>query len=202
MSYISRFAQLLPRGQTGSFQASPVLVKGVAWAFASLVVGWVLANWFWDAVRPDVPPVAEASPLQDHISAATTIASRHLFGRESSEGDGPDAGKPAVNWRLSGAMTASPGVAGFAILSEDGKPPIAAVEGETIAPGVALLEVLPGRVRLKNGEKVETLEMTTTTPQSLPAVERSPGEIGAPPGVPPGVAARSAARPRPERPRP
>jgi hypothetical protein len=202
MSYIFQFAQLLPRGKTGSFQASPALVKGVAWAFASLVVGWVLASWFWDVVRPDVPPVAEASPLQDHISAATTIASRHLFGRESSEGDGPDAGKPAVNWRLSGAMTASPGVVGFAILSEDGKPPIAAVEGETIAPGVTLLEVLTGRVSLKIGEKVETLEMTTTIPQSLPAAERSPGAVGAPTGVPPSMAARSATRLRPERSRP
>lgn len=61
-------------------------------------------------------------------------------------------------------MTTSPGAVGFAILTEEGKPPVAAVEGEVFQPGVTLLEVLPGQVRLKIEDRVETIEMNETVP--------------------------------------
>jgi hypothetical protein len=65
-------------------------------------------------------------------------------------------------------MTASPEMAGFAILAEEGKPPLAALEGETFQPGVTLLEILPGRVRLKFEDRVESIEiMETATPQAV-----------------------------------
>lgn len=65
-----------------------------------------------------------------------------------------------LNFRLLGAMTGSAERAGFAVLAEDGKPSLAAVEGEVIKPGVTLLEILPGKVRLKVGDRIETIEMT------------------------------------------
>lgn len=150
-----------------------MLVRGAAWFGAILIVGWVLANWFWQIAAPDAAVAVEAAPLLDHPAAAKAIASRNLFGRTSSAGDGPGADRPTVNFRLMGAMTASPEVAGFAILSEDGKPSVAVLEGETFSPGVTLLEVLPGQVRLKIGERVETVEMMKPATPSL-----APGSVG------------------------
>jgi hypothetical protein len=164
--------KLLPDSVTAGrwrMSPSPPLIRVVAWFLVALVVGGVLASWFWQLATPDAAPRSEAAQIPDHQAAATAVVSRHLFGRPSS-GDESSGERSGVNLRLLGAMTASPEVLGFAILAEEGKPSMAVVEGETFIPGVTLLEVLPGRVRVKLGERVETIEMTksATTSQATP----------------------------------
>jgi hypothetical protein len=156
------------------FSPSPPLIRVAAWFFVALVVGGVLASWFWQLAAPDTAPRSEAAQIPDHQAAATAVVSRHLFGRPSAAGDETGGERSGVSLRLLGAMTASPKVAGFAILAEEGKPSMAVVEGETFIPGATLLEVLPGRVRVKSGDRVETIEMTKSATTSQPG----PGERG------------------------
>lgn len=179
----------------GRWAQSPALIRAGAWSLAALIVGWVVANWFWQIAAPDTAPRIEAAPLLDHQAAAKAVAARHLFGVASSPGDERGGASAGINLRLLGAMTASPEAAGFAILAEDGKPSIAAVEGETFMPGATLLEVLPGQVRVKIGEQVETIEMT----KSANSAQTASGEPGVVVQAAPsarGAAARSASRPR------
>jgi hypothetical protein len=185
MSAISTISKILPESAAvalGRMASSPALIRAGAWTVAALVAGWVLANWFWQIAAPDEAPRIEAAPLLDHQAAARVVAARHLFGRPSSGRDEASGGVGGVNLRLLGAMTASPEAAGFAVLAEEGKPSMAAVEGETFLPGVTLLEVLPGRVRVKIGERVETIEMSNTANMAGITLGESPATAQIAPG--------------------
>lgn len=98
-------------------------------------------------------------------------------------------------------MTSTPESVGFAILAEEGKPAMAVLEGETFLPGATLVQILPGKVRVKIGEQEELIEMTKqpamqqTMPETDPVViQGGANDLGGP--------ARRNAVPRPERPRP
>lgn len=96
--------------------------------------------------------------MADYQAMANAVATRRLFGGNADSG--AEGGEPAAAaFRLQGAMTGSVWGRGFAILSEGDKASIPAMEGETIRPGVTLLEVLPGKVKLKINERTEILEM-------------------------------------------
>lgn len=181
--------------------APALLVRSGAWLIAALIVGWVVAGWFWRIVAPDVAPRAEVASTPDLQSAARAIASRHLFGRTSLPGDEAGEGHGRVNLNLLGAMTSTPESVGFAILAEEGKPAMAVIEGETFLPGITLVQILPGKVRVKIGEQEELIEMTKqpSMQQTMPeadsvAVQAGVNDLG-------GSARRNAAS-RPERPRP
>lgn len=185
----------------GHMSLSPALVRAGAWLLAVLVVGWVVVGWFWGIIAPEVAPQVESAPLRDHQAATNAIASRHLFGRASSAGDEAGSEYGRVNLRLLGAMTSSPEAMGFAILAEEGKPSVAAIEGETFMPGVTLVEIMPGKVRVKIGDREEIIEMAkqVSTQQAIPepgpvATQSVPGDQG-PPG-------RRSSRLRPELSRP
>jgi len=185
----------------GHVSLSPALVRTGAWLLATLVVGWVVVGWFWGITAPDIAPRVEQMPLRDHQAAANAIASRHLFGRASSAGDEMGGEYRGVNLRLLGAMTSSPEAMGFAILAEEGKPSVAALEGETFMPGVTLVEIMPGKVRVKIGDREEIIEMAkqVSTQQAIP----EPGPVVAQPV--PGdqeMSDRRTSRRRPELPRP
>ncbi len=151
-----------------------ILVRSIAWLVAALTVAWVISGWFWDIAAPDPVPKSVAVTNMEHQAAAQAIATRHLLGLASSGGDDARADGNSVHLELMGAMTASPKAAGFAILSENGKPSVAAVEGETFMPGVTLVEVLPNQVRLRIGERIETIDMKErTAPSARPAAERT-----------------------------
>jgi hypothetical protein len=202
MLAISRFLPANAANMFGRLSLSPKLIRAGAWALAALVVGWVLANWFWQLAAPDATPRLETAALLDHQAAAKVVASRHLFGQPSSAGDESGGERSEIQLKLLGAMTASPEAAGFAILAEEGKPSVAAVEGETFMPGATLLQVLPGQVRVKIGERVETIEMMKSANTAGTALEESPASTVQ--AVPGGrkASARSASRMRPEIARP
>jgi hypothetical protein len=149
-----------------------VFLQSVAWLVAALMVGWVISGWFWQLMAPDPAPPQATAMIAEHGIAAQAVAARHLLGQTSSGGDDARADGNSVHLQLLGVMTASPEAAGFAILAEEGKPSVAAVEGETFMPGVKLVEVLPGQVRLRIGERIETIEVKErkgSTTASAPA---------------------------------
>jgi hypothetical protein len=172
MHAIPRFLKLPIRARFSGWKRWPVLIRGTAWLGAILIVGWVLAGWFWQLAAPVPAPDSVLASLSDYPTAARAIAARHLFGKPSSIGDELDGDRSAPRFRLLGAMTASPERAGFAILTEEGKPPVAALEGETFQPGVTLLEILPGQVRLKIEDRVESIEMTEVKETVAPNAAR------------------------------
>jgi len=145
-----------------------ILVQSLAWLVAVLVVAWVLSGWLWQFAAPDPAPAPAVASILEHQAAAQAIATRHLLGQASAGGDNGRGSANSVHWQLLGAMTGSPEAAGFAILVEDGKQAIPAVEGETFMPGVTLEKVLPGAVRLKIGERVETIEIKESKASSPP----------------------------------
>jgi hypothetical protein len=168
----SRFLQFFLTAAAGRGRFGAVLVQGLAWVLAALVLGWVVAGWFWEVVAPKATPGLEPAVAElDYQTAAKAIVTRHLLGKASSDGDEGQPDEASVHFRLMGVMTSTPKAAGFAILTEEGKPSVAVVEGETFAPGVTLVEILPGRVRLRIGERVETIEMKERTePLTTPTV--------------------------------
>jgi hypothetical protein len=172
MQAIPQFLKLPIRARLSGWKRWPILIRGSAWLAAILIVAWVLAGWFWQLAAPVPAPDSVSAPLSDYPTAARAIAARHFFGKPSSIGDELDGGRSAPRFRLLGAMTASPERAGFAILTEEGKPPVAALEGETFQPGVTLLEILPGQVRLKIEDRVESIEMTEVKETLAPNAAR------------------------------
>jgi hypothetical protein len=151
---------------SGRRRYGALFVQSLAWLIAALIAAWVLAGWFWELASPDAAPPSAPAPSLDHAAAAQAIAARHLLGQTSSGGDGARANSNSVHLQLLGAMTTSPELAGFAILAEEGKPSVAAVEGETFLPGVTLVKILPGQVRLRIGERLETIEVKEGTGSS------------------------------------
>ncbi|HTY04650.1 MAG TPA: type II secretion system protein N [Rhodocyclaceae bacterium] len=161
-------------------RSGAVAVQSLAWLLAVLVVAWVVAGWLWQFIGTEPTSTPEAAPILDHAAAVQAITTRHLLGQTSAGDDDARGSANSVHWQLLGAMTGSPEAAGFAILAEEGKPAIPAVEGETFAPGVTLEKVLPGAVRLKIGERVETIEIKESKASSAPtktdAVTSNPPE--------------------------
>jgi hypothetical protein len=137
--------------------ALPVLTVAAAWCLTLLVVGWIVAGWFWDMTAPaplSVPVTGSADPLQ----AAHAVAARHLMGTaKSASASGAAAG--GANYHLLGVMTSSGGSPGFAILAEEGKPPSPVVEGEEVAAGILLQRITPRAVELRRQGTTETVEL-------------------------------------------
>ena len=101
----------------------------------------------------------------DAQAVALTVAARHLFGQTAASQAGE---APAVaQYRVIGLMTASPGAPGFAILGKNGTPPVVALEGDTIAPGVKLVQVLPRQAQLLVNGRSETVDVPESANASV-----------------------------------
>ena len=126
-----------------------------AWTAVFLLAAWIIAGWLWDlaAPAPYAPPLAASADAQ---KAADAVAARHWFG---SAAVAPGTGEHAASYQLLGAMTGSGNKPGFAIISENGRPPVPVLEGEEFAPGVRLERVLPRAVELRRQGTTERLEL-------------------------------------------
>ena len=135
----------------------PAFSVAVIWLGVLFILTWLSAEWFWRANAPD-PVVLSTQTISDPLVAAQSIVSRHLMG---------DSPRLAVNssaqlndqFQLTGAMTASKGRLGFAILSEDGKIPVPVLEGEELAPGIVLFKVFATGVEIRRQGHTEFLEL-------------------------------------------
>jgi hypothetical protein len=138
------------------------------WLAALLVVAWLAAEWFWRLTATDSVLMA-ARPIADPVLAAQSIATRHLMG-DVDQLPGKSTTPRAAQYELSGAMTASPGRPGFAILVEPGKPPFPVLEGEDIAPGITLVKVLANKIEIRRQGRSEILEINDNNVSSGGAV--------------------------------
>lgn len=174
-----------------------MLVRVAAWCIAVPIMAWVVSGWFWDLTAPARSPMTWPAANPDPQAVAQGVALRHLFG---DSGAGQAGATPAgVPYRIVGLMTASREAPGFAILAKDGMPPVVALEGDTIEPGVTLVQVLPKQARLLANGRSETLD-APDVPSSSPVAKAPIGRMNsAPPdrvaGAPePGI---RSPRPRP-----
>lgn len=148
---------------------------------AVALVLWLAAGWYWALFgeRPQVPPPLPAPATAE---AARAVAAAHLFGAA-----GAGAAVPVVSYRLLGVAANSRAVPGFAILAEEGKPPLPVVEGSEIEPGVVLRRVLPDRVEIERQGTMITVrlpEKNAAASGGDPGASPNPGAPGDSPRFP------------------
>jgi len=139
--------QALPFGRSNLAQT--VLVSSLTLVAVALL-GAVLAYWTWAWFAPRVEPRVEAAAAQSgNVASAGAI-----FGTVPRS---QVAAPTGIAIRLLGVVAASRGRLGHAVVQLEGKQILAVHEGEGIAPGIRLAEVLADHVILERGGVRETL---------------------------------------------
>jgi len=140
--------QGLPLGRANLTQAAMLSVLTLA---AVAVLGWVLAYWTWVWFAPRAEPRADAAAVQSGSVASASV----LFGKPPRTQS--QASPTGIAIRLLGVVAAAGGRRGYAVVQLDAKQIVAVLEGQDIAPGVRLAEVLADHVVLDRGGMSETL---------------------------------------------
>jgi len=144
------------------------LASWAATAAAALLLGFVIATWGWRWLGPTLPP----APVPAAVDRwASTITATPLFGRTAA----PAATAPGAPSTLSGdvrllGVFAEPRGAGYALFHLGERGPVLVKAGGEIAKDVALVEVRPDGVRIRDrGEPREVLLRA-----SAPAIRAAP----------------------------
>ncbi len=157
--------QVLPLGRPGLAQTALVSLLTLA---GVALLGLVLAYWTWAWFAPRAQPRAPAAAGEAGNLAAASL----VFGRvERNKGGAAPTG---IAIKLLGIVAASGGRRGHAVVQLDAKQILAVHEGEDVAPGVRLAEVLPDHLVLERGGVRETLawpEKKGSAPPSAKAAE-------------------------------
>lgn len=140
--------QVLPLARPGLAQTALVYLLTLA---ALALFGLVLAYWTWVWFAPRAEPRAETTVVE----AGNIVSASRLFGRV--ERNKNSAAPTGIAIKLLGVVAASGGRRGYAVVQLDAKQILAVHEGEDVAPGVRLAEVLPDHVILERGGVRETL---------------------------------------------
>jgi hypothetical protein len=132
------------------------IASWIAIAAGALLLGFILATWGWHWLGPTLPPAPVPAAADRWASAITATP---LFGRTAA----PAATAPSAPTTLSGdvrllGVFAEPGGAGYALFHLGERGPILVKAGGDIAKDVALIEVRPDGVRIRDrGEPRELL---------------------------------------------
>jgi general secretion pathway protein C len=162
----------------------PGFSVAAGWIAALGLTAWLAAGWFWRLTAPE-PVALVTQQMADPQAAARSVTQRHLFG-DGGTTPGSAVAPPARNFTLVGAMTASRGQPGFAVLAETGKPAVSVFEGEEVAPGVRLEKVLADKVSIVRNGRSETLELVLDRSSAIPMPLPS-ASTGAPQSIPPNL---------------
>lgn len=111
---------------------------------SALVLGVLLAKWFWILFAPH--PIYTASAPAN----LTGLEAGQLFGKAASV-ESISQGVALPNVQLLGVFAASAGKPGFAILKLDDKRQVGVAEGQEVASGTKLLAVHADHVVLEHG---------------------------------------------------
>ncbi|PUA20209.1 type II secretion system protein N [Glaciimonas sp. PCH181] len=133
-----------------------------------------IAYWMMQFIKPPVRAIT-AAPTAD-IAQIDTSQGMRLFGAQGTA-------TIISNYQLTGVVVAKIAAESSAILSVDGKPPQAVMQGKELLPGVIIQEVhanyvlvseggISKRVMLPN-DAAAKLELTTVSTTEVPA---APGE--------------------------
>ncbi len=185
--------QALPFGRSGLAQT--VLVSLLMLA-AVVLLGAVLAYWTWAWFAPRAEPRVEALATQGGDVASANA----LFGIVPRNQN--TAAPTGIAIRLLGVVAASGGRRGYGVVQLDSKQILAVHEGDDVAPGIRLAEVLTDRLTLERGGVRETLAwpgektLASPAPQAANAAAPRAAEAAAPRSAEPVVprARASAAR--------
>lgn len=109
-----------------------------------LVLGALLAKWTWVLLAPRATAIAVAP------ERGTAAEAGKLFGVPAAV-PASSVAEVAVlpNARLMGVFSAKTGKSGFAVLKLDDKRQVGVAAGESVAPGVRLVEIHPDHVLLE-----------------------------------------------------
>lgn len=118
---------------------------------AVAALGLVLAYWTWVWFAPRAEPRADVAAVQGGAVASASS----LFGKLPRNQNA--AAPTGIAIRLLGVVAASGGRRGYAVVQLDAKQILAVHEGQDIAPGVRLTQVLADHVVLDRGGVSETL---------------------------------------------
>jgi len=140
--------QMLPFERSSIAQWAAVSLATLA---AVALLGLVLAYWTWEWFAPRAEPRVEAIGTQGSRAASAN----GLFGTAPRNQDA--AAPTGIAIRLLGIVAASGGRRGYGVVQLDGKQILATQEGEDIAPGIRLAEVLTDRLILEHGGVREAL---------------------------------------------
>ena len=110
---------------------------------SALIVGVLLANWFWVLFAPHAVFTAAVPERPAGLEAG------RLFGVVQSS-DPASQGVALPNVQLLGVFAASAGKTGFAVLKLDDKRQVGVAEGEEVASGTRLVEVHADYVLLEH----------------------------------------------------
>lgn len=110
---------------------------------SALVLGVLLAKWFWVLFAPH-PIYTSSAPAN-----VAAIEAGQLFGKAISD-ETISQGVALPNVQLLGVFAASAGKAGFAILKLDDKRQVGVAEGQEVASGTRLLSVHADHVVLEH----------------------------------------------------
>lgn len=113
-------------------------------SFSALVLGILLAKWFWVFFAPQVTFTAVAA------DPSLGREEGRIFGVTQTAGT-VNQGGALPNVQLVGVFTASLGKRGFAIMKIDAKRQVGVAEGEEAIPGTKLVEVHADHVTLESG---------------------------------------------------
>lgn len=180
--------QALPFGRSNLAQTALVSLLTL---IAIALLGAVLAywTWAWFAPRP-VPRVEATAALTGSVASAGGV-----FG--SVPRNQGAAAPTGIAIKLLGVVAASGGRRGYAVVQLEGKQILAVHEGEDVAPGIRLAQVLPDHAILERSGVRETLawpERKGTAPAAPKAAQLNvpPARQAAPPAPAESAAAQAA----------
>ena len=153
--------QALTLGRSGLAQTALVSLLTLA---ALALFGFVLAYWTWVWFAPRAEPRAEAAAGE----AGNLASASRVFGR--LERNKSSAAPTGIAIKLLGIVAASGGRRGYAVVQLDAKQILAVHEGDDVAPGVRLAEVLRDQVILERGGVRETLAWPEKKGSASPSV--------------------------------
>ena len=153
--------QVLPLGRPGLAQTALVSLLTLA---GLALLGLVLAYWTWAWFAPRAEPRAEAAAGE----AGNLASASRVFGR--LERNKSSAAPTGIAIKLLGIVAASGGRRGYAVVQLDAKQILAVHEGEDVAPGIRLAEVLRDHVILERGGVRETLAWPEKKGSASPSV--------------------------------
>ena len=185
--------QALPLGRLGLAQTAVVSSLTL---IAVALLGLVLAYWTWIWFAPRAEPRLE-TPTTQSTDASSANALFGIVPRSQNA-----AAPTGIAIRLLGVVAASGGRRGYGVVQLDAKQILAVHEGDDVAPGIRLAEVLTDRLILERGGLRETLawpEKKTAAPPATQTAE-SPAPQPAQPTAP--QAAQPPVAPQPVQPAP
>ena len=171
--------------------SAPRLAITLAWLLALAVCAWLVSDLVLRFITPPSPPAAQHVGVVDPRIAAQQLSARAPLPGEASGDDtrvAASADELPSGFTLHGVATGFGNSPGFALIAPSGGNVTPHVIGETLAPGVTLVELAARHVVIERNGVRETLPLSREQPAvavlPIPA-SPPPQAVAPPPATPP-----------------